>query len=346
MKNFSRLILLLTTYYLLPKNMSDLQNKAILITGGAGFIGSNIAEYLLQNGARRVRVLDNLQTGFLKNISPFLAQYPNFDFIEGDITDLDTCRRACEGMDIICHQAALGSVPRSIKEPQATVRANIDGFVNMVVAAKEAGIGRFVYASSSSVYGDEPNLPKVEHRIGKPLSPYAISKWSNEVFAQNFATLYQIDFVGFRYFNVFGRRQSPEGAYAAVIPIWVEAALTGQPAYINGQGQQTRDFTYIDNVVQINVKAMLSQRAEALNQVYNVGCGGRYSLLQLHEAIRVAAGSDLAPIFREPRAGDVQDSQANIDKARQLLDYQPLFDFEQGLAATVADMQKILAHNK
>jgi UDP-N-acetylglucosamine 4-epimerase len=312
----------------------SLSGKSILVTGGAGFIGSNIVEYLLRYGAKKVRVLDNLQTGFRENVDLF-ASHANFEFMEADIRNLDDCRAACVGIDIVCHQAALGSVPRSVKEPQATTANNIDGFVNMVVAAKEAGIKRFVYASSSAVYGDEPNLPKIESRIGRPLSPYAISKWSNEIFARNFGDLYGIDFIGFRYFNVFGQRQSPEGAYAAVIPLFVSAALSKTPAYINGDGSQTRDFTYIENVVQINIKAMLTENPAALNEVYNVGCGGRYSLLQLHSAISKAAGSDVPPIFRAFREGDIKDSQADISKAMQLLDYQPLFDFEQGLTALV-----------
>ena len=320
----------------------SLQDKSILVTGGAGFIGSNIVEYLLKYGCKRIVVLDNLSTGYYKNIAPFLAQYSNLEFIEGSITDLETCKKACQNIDIICHQAAMGSVPRSVAEPNVTVTNNIDGFVNMVLAAKEAGIKRFVYASSSSVYGDEPNLPKVEERIGKPLSPYAISKWSNEVFAQNFATLYGIDFIGFRYFNVFGQRQSPKGAYAAVIPLWVEAALKNQPAYINGDGTQTRDFTYVENIVQINILAMLTNNKAALNQVYNVGCGGRYSLIELHEAINKAAHKTMAPIHRDARVGDVQDSQANIDKAKMLLNYNPLFDFQEGLNETVKAMQQIL----
>ncbi len=324
-----------------------LADTAVLVTGGAGFIGSNICEYLLLHGARRVRVLDNLQTGFLSNIAPFLQQYPDrFEFLQGDISELEDCLRACEGMDLICHQAALGSVPRSVKEPQVTMRANVDGFVNMAVAAREKGIKRFVYASSSSVYGDEPNLPKIEERIGKPLSPYAISKWTNEILAQNFHTLYGIDFIGFRYFNVFGQRQSPEGAYAAVIPLFIAAALQGEQAYINDRGQQTRDFTYIENVVQINIRALFSQNTEALNQVYNVGCGGRYSLVELHSIIQeITQTQHLAPIFRAPRAGDVQDSQANIDKARRLLGYNPLFDFRTGLEETVKSLRAALAQN-
>lgn len=312
----------------------SLSDKSILITGGAGFIGSNIAEYLLRHKARRVVVLDNFLTGFRHNVEPFLSQ-TNYQFIEGDITNLNTCLQACEGIDIICHQAALGSVPRSVLEPYNTVKHNVDGFVNMVTAAREQGIRRFVYASSSSVYGDEPNLPKVEHRTGKPLSPYAITKLSNELFAANFSDLYKIDFIGFRYFNVFGPRQSPQGAYAAVIPLFIDACLRQQPAFINGDGKQTRDFTFVENVVQINVLAMLTQDPAALNQVYNVGCGGQYTVLELWETICEIVGNIYPPTFRANRQGDIRDSMADISKARNLLNYNPLFDFKQGLQLTV-----------
>jgi len=313
---------------------ADLSNKKILITGGAGFIGSNIVEYLLKYGAAKVRVLDNLNGGFLENLSTFTAN-PAFEFIEGDICDIDTCMQACEGIDIVCHQAALGSVPRSVKEPHLTTINNIGGFVNMVHAAHSKGIQRFVYASSSSVYGDEPSLPKREERIGAPLSPYAISKYSNELFAHNFATLYGMEFVGFRYFNVFGPRQSPQGAYAAVIPLFIDACLNDKPVYINGDGLQTRDFTFIENVVQINIKAMFSDDSAALNQVYNVGCGGRYNLLELFEGIRKAAAVEKLPTLRQYREGDIRDSQADISKAQNLLGYDPQFNFWEGLALTV-----------
>ncbi|MCP4443595.1 MAG: SDR family oxidoreductase [Aureispira sp.] len=320
--------------YNTPYHSGSLENKAILITGGAGFIGSNIAEYLLKYKAKRVVVLDNFLTGFRENLEAFMS-HPNFELIEGDITNLDTCLKACEGIDMICHQAALGSVPRSIKEPYATTVNNVDGFVNMVYAAHHHGIKRFVYASSSSVYGDEPNLPKIEHRIGTPLSPYAITKYTNELFANNFGDLYDMEFVGFRYFNVFGPRQSPKGAYAAVIPLFSDAALNGKDGFINGDGGQTRDFTFVENVVQINVKAMLTDNKEGLNQVYNVGVGGRYSVLQLWEGITKAAGTDQKPVHRDPREGDIRDSQADISKARNLLGYDPLFDFWKGLEITV-----------
>lgn len=320
----------------------SLADKTILITGGAGFIGSNIVTYLLKHQVGKVRVLDNFLTGYQSNVDPFLS-YDNYEFIEGDIRDLETCKNACEGVDMVCHQAAMGSVPRSIKEPYNTTAHNVDGFVNMAFAAYEAGIKRFVYASSSSVYGDEPNLPKVEHRIGKPLSPYAITKLSNELFAENFGRLYDMEFVGFRYFNVFGPRQSPKGAYAAVIPLFADACFNDKEIFINGDGGQTRDFTYVENVVQINIKALLTTNKEALNEVYNVGCGGRYSVLELCEGICKAAGvPDKKPIHREPRAGDIRDSQANISKAQNLLGYDPQFDFYQGLEQTVHSFKEAL----
>lgn len=321
--------------YKIPYHTESLKDKTILITGGAGFIGSNIVEYLLKYNVGKVIVLDNFLTGFKSNVEIF-KDYPNYQFIEGDIRDLEFCKKACEGVDIVCHQAAMGSVPRSIREPYNTTGHNVDGFVNMVFAAHQNGIKRFVYASSSSVYGDEPNLPKIEHRIGKPLSPYAITKLSNELFAENFGRLYEMEFIGFRYFNVFGPRQSPQGAYAAVIPLFSDACINDKPVYINGDGGQTRDFTFVENVVQINIKAMFTTNPEALNQVYNVGCGGRYSIMELFEGVKIAAGvPDKEPVFRAPRAGDIHDSQADISKAKSLLGYDPKFDFREGLKITV-----------
>lgn len=319
----------------------DLSQFSVLITGGAGFIGSNLVEYFLKYGAKKVRVIDNFLTGFRENLAPYM-DHPNFELIEGDISLLADCEKACEGMDAVCHQAALGSVPRSVAQPHLTTLHNVNGFVNMVHAAHQAGIKRFVYASSSSVYGDEPNLPKVEDRIGQQLSPYAITKYSNELFAKNFGDLYGMEFMGFRYFNVFGPKQSPKGAYAAVIPLFAEACLLGKTAYINGDGLQTRDFTFIENVVQMNVKALLTENPAAYNQVYNVGVGGRYSVLDLYEGIRKAAGSEQAPVHRESRAGDIRDSQANIEKAKTLLEYNPLFSFEEGLAITVQHFKQLL----
>ncbi|MCH2021421.1 MAG: SDR family oxidoreductase [Saprospiraceae bacterium] len=321
--------------YDIAYHSDSLEDKTILITGAAGFIGSNIVEYLLRHRVGKVIVLDNLLTGFKSNVDVF-ADFPNYQFIEGDIRNLETCKKACEGVDIICHQAALGSVPRSIKEPYATTGHNVDGFVNMVFAAKYHGIRRFVYASSSSVYGDEPNLPKVENRIGKPLSPYAITKLSNELFADNFAHVYDMEFIGFRYFNVFGPRQSSQGAYAAVIPLFVEACMKDGIAYINGDGGQTRDFTFIENVVQVNIKAMFTKNAAALNQVYNVGCGERYTILELFQGICNLAGkTEKKPLFQAAREGDIRDSQADISKVKKLLGYHPTIDLMKGLKLTL-----------
>jgi UDP-N-acetylglucosamine/UDP-N-acetylgalactosamine 4-epimerase len=319
--------------YTTAYHTSALNGKTVLITGGAGFIGSHIAQYLLEHGIKVV-VIDNFCTGFRENVDIFLNN-PNYTFIEGDISDLDTCFAACQGVDIICHQAALGSVPRSVKEPHNTTLNNVNGFVNMCVAARDSGIKRFVYASSSSVYGDEKTLPKVEHRIGNPLSPYAITKLSNELFATNFATLYGIDFIGFRYFNVFGPRQSPRGVYAAVIPLFVEACMKGEPAYLNGDGEMTRDFTFVENVVQMNVRAMCSENPDALNQIYNVGCNERISVKQLFELIREFTNGTNQAIHREARAGDIRDSLADISKAETLLHYKPLFKHREGLKITV-----------
>lgn len=321
--------------YEIPYHTTSLEEKTILITGAAGFIGSNIVEYLLKYKVKKVIVLDNFLTGFKANVEQFL-EHPNYQFIEGDIRDLEVCKKACEGVDIVCHQAAMGSVPRSVRQPYATTGHNIDGFVNMAFAAHHHGIKRFVYASSSSVYGDEPNLPKIEHRIGKPLSPYAITKLSNELFAENFGRLYDMEFIGFRYFNVFGPRQSPKGAYAAVLPLFADACMNDKEVFINGDGGQTRDFTFVENVVQINIKAMLTANPAALNEVYNVGCGGRYTVLELFDGIKQAAGvPDKTPIHRAPREGDIRDSQANISKAEKLLGYDPQFDFQKGLKITV-----------
>lgn len=324
-------------------SLVNLSDKSVLITGGAGFIGSNIVEYLLKYGIKKVRVLDNFLTGYPSNLNLF-KNNPAFEFIEGDICNIETCISACKDIDMVCHQAALGSVPRSVQEPHLTTLHNITGFVNMVHAANISGIKRFVYASSSSVYGDEPNLPKREDKIGIPLSPYAVTKYCNELFANNFAALYDMEFIGFRYFNVFGPRQSPEGAYAAVIPLFVDACLNGKDAYINGDGKQTRDFTFIENVVQINIKALFTDNPLALNQVYNVGCGGRYTVMDLFEGICKALQIDKKPILRASREGDIRDSQADITKAKKLLNYEPVFDFYKGLELTVEHF-KILYKN-
>lgn len=313
----------------------DLSKYSFLVTGGAGFIGSHITEYLLKNGAGKVRVLDNLATGFQKNIDLF-KDYDQFEFINGDIRDAEICKKACEGIDYVSHQAALGSVPRSINDPITSNDVNVGGFVNMLTAAKDAGVKTFVYASSSSVYGDEPNLPKVEERVGTPLSPYAVTKKANELYAEVFSQLYDINLVGYRYFNVFGPRQDPDGPYAAVIPLFVSGIMKDSKVYINGDGEQTRDFTFVDNAVQANVRGMLTQNKEAFGKVYNVAVGENFSVNFLYEEIRKMLGADKhEATYREPRAGDVRNSLADISLAQKNLGYQPTKRFLDGLQQTV-----------
>ncbi len=312
----------------------DISKSSFLVTGGAGFIGSHIVAYLLEHGAGKVRVLDNLTTGFSRNMDSF-RQYSSFEFIEGDIRDFETCRRACEDMDFVDHQAALGSVPRSIKDPVTTNSVNISGFINMLTAAKDASVRAFVYASSSSVYGDEPNLPKVEGRVGNPLSPYAVTKKTNELYAKVFGDLYGMRIIGLRYFNIFGPRQDPDGPYAAVIPLFIKGILNKEPVYINGDGLQTRDFTFVENAVQANIRGLLTSNEDAFGQVYNIAVGENFSVNFLFESIREILGIDHQPVYREPRAGDVRNSLADISKARKLLGYEPTQRFLDGLKETV-----------
>lgn len=320
--------------YNTPFHDKELSNTSFLVTGGAGFIGSNIVEYLLNYGAKKVVVLDNLSNGFYKNIEPFI-QNKSFQFVEGDIRDLQICKKACEGIDIVLHQAALGSVPRSINDPITSNAVNIDGFLNMLVAVKESGcVKRMVYAASSSTYGDSKKLPKVEDEIGKPLSPYAVTKYVNELYADVFAKTYGMELIGLRYFNVFGPRQDPKGAYAAVIPLFADAILKRKSATINGDGEQTRDFTFVENAVQANIKAAFADNPEAINQVYNVAVGDRTSVKQMYYILKNYAGSEIEPTFGPTRAGDVRDSLADISKAEKLLGYQPSVKFEEGLIIT------------
>lgn len=318
----------------------DISKSTFLVTGGAGFIGSHIAEYLLKNGAGKVRVLDNFMTGLQKNID-ILSVYDNFEFLNGDIRDPKVCVAACEGVDYVSHQAALGSVPRSVKDPITSNDVNVSGFVNMITAAKDAGVKSFVYASSSSVYGDEPNLPKVEERVGNPLSPYAVTKKTNELYANVFADLYSMKVIGFRYFNVFGPRQDPEGQYAAVIPLFVSGILNRTDVFINGDGEQTRDFTFVDNAVQANIKGMLTDNEDAFGKAYNVAVGENFSVNLLYNSIRELLDIDHNPIYREPRAGDIRDSLADISRAKTLLDYQPTKRFSEGLKQTVAYFKEV-----
>lgn len=315
-------------------HQNDLSEFTFLITGGAGFVGSNIVEYLLKYNAKEVRVLDNLSTGFLKNIEAFQS-LSNFKFIEGDITDYATCIDATKGVDYISHQAALGSVPRSIENPVATNKSNIDGFLNVATAARENGVKRMVYASSSSVYGNSPELPKVEAEIGQPLSPYAVTKLCNELYASVFADVYQQEIIGLRYFNIFGPRQSPEGAYAAVIPLFIEALNNSKSPMLNGDGKQSRDFTFVENAVQANIKALFTEKSEAFGEAFNVALNEEYDLLQLVEFLQKIIGNTTPPKHREDRLGDIRNSLADISKAKNLLDYQPMIRFQEGLKITV-----------
>ena len=316
-----------------------LKDRRVLVTGGAGFIGSNLVDSFLSSG-NSVVCLDNFSTGKRKNIEPFNSN-SRFKLIEGDIRNYADCIKATENIDIVFHQAALGSVPRSIKDPMTSTDVNIGGFVKMLFAAKESGIKRFIYAASSSTYGDHPDLPKVEDKIGSPLSPYAITKYADELFADNFAKTYGIDVVGLRYFNVFGRRQDPDGAYAAVIPKFMKMLMKYEVPVINGDGSVSRDFTYIDNVVQANHLAAVTENRAALNQVYNVAHGERTSLNQLFFFIRnLAAEYDrdiltIEPVYGPVRAGDIQHSLASIEKAKRLLYYSPAFNVEEGLKEAV-----------
>ncbi len=312
----------------------DLSALSFLVTGGAGFIGSHIAEYLLKNGAGKVRVLDNMVNGFHTNLD-VLKLYPAYEFIEGDIRDAELCNRACSGIDYVSHQAALGSVPRSIQEPANTNNVNVGGFVNILKAAVDNDVKRFVYASSSSVYGDDPRLPKTESYIGNCLSPYAVSKRTDELYAQVFATVYKMPVIGLRYFNIYGPRQDPDGAYAAVIPLFVKGIIHKTPVYINGDGEQTRDFTFVQNAVQVNVKAMLTDNQEAFNKVYNVAAGKNFSINNLYNAIRDHLKSSHAATYREPREGDVRNSLADISLAEKQLEYVPEIRFEEGLVQTI-----------
>lgn len=313
----------------------DLSQLNFLITGGAGFIGSNLVAYLLKNGAKKVRILDNLSTGYIDNIQEFL-DLPQVEFIQGDITDAETCLKACEGIDYVSHQAALGSVPRSLANPLNTNAHNVTGFLNMLWAVKEQKVKRLVYASSSSVYGDSPVLPKQEQQIGKPLSPYALTKFINEMYADVFARSYGTEAIGLRYFNIFGYKQSPKGAYAAVIPLFMQALSENKAPTINGDGEQSRDFTFVDNAVQANVKAMLSKHPEAANKVYNVACGERLSVKELFLMISEILGKDIEPIYGVARQGDVRNSLADISLARKFLGYEPSILAKEGLEKTVA----------
>lgn len=318
---------------------NTIEGKKILVTGGAGFIGSNLIERLLSLKASVV-CFDNFSTGKRQNIEPFLEN-PNFKLIEGDIRNLDDCRKACMSQEYVLHQAALGSVPRSINDPITSNDVNVSGFLNMLVAAKDAGVKRLIYAASSSTYGDSEALPKVEENIGKPLSPYAITKYVNELYADVFKKTYDFDTIGLRYFNVFGRRQDPNGAYAAVIPKFVQQLVEYQSPVINGGGEYSRDFTYIDNVVQMNLLAMTSSNEESVNEVYNVACGDRTTLNDLLEYLKEYLSEfdenirTVEAIYGPYRKGDVAHSLASIEKAEHLLGYKPEYSVKEGLKEAV-----------
>ena len=318
---------------------NKLNNKNILVTGGAGFIGSNLCEELINIGAN-VTCLDNFSTGFRENLDA-IKDHPNFKLIEGDIRNLEDCKVACENQDFVLHEAALGSVPRSINDPITSNDVNVGGFLNMLVAARDANVKRFVYAASSSTYGDSESLPKVEDVIGKPLSPYAITKYVNELYADVFKRTYDFDTIGLRYFNVFGRKQNPNGAYAAVIPKFVMQLMNHESPVINGGGEYSRDFTYIDNVILMNLLALTSDNSESVNQVYNTAFGERTTLNDLVSNLKEYLSdfdpkiADVEVIYGDYRKGDVPHSLASIDKAKKLLEYQPKHSMKEGLKEAV-----------
>jgi UDP-N-acetylglucosamine/UDP-N-acetylgalactosamine 4-epimerase len=314
------------------ENIKFPKGSKFLVTGSAGFIGSNLVEAILNLGYQ-VRGLDNLSTGKKENVEEFIYN-PNYEFIEGDIRDLDTCMKACKGIDYVLNQAAWGSVPRSIEMPLFYEEVNIKGTLNMMEAARQNGVKKFVYASSSSVYGDEPNLPKIEGREGNVLSPYALTKKVDEEYGKLYTKIYGLDTYGLRYFNVFGRRQNPEGAYAAVIPKFIRQLLNDEPPTINGDGKQSRDFTYIENVIEANLKACIAHH-EAAGQAYNIAYGGREFLIDIYHQLSNSLGKDIQPIFGPNRKGDIKHSNADISKAKEMLEYDPDWSFERGIEAAI-----------
>jgi UDP-N-acetylglucosamine 4-epimerase len=310
----------------------SLNNSTFLVTGGAGFIGSHLVEYLLKKGAGKVRALDNYSTGSPENIEVFLSD-PAFEMIEGDIRDLETCEKAVRGVEYVLHEAALGSVPRSINDPIKTNEVNVSGFLNVLVAARDANVKRMIYAASSSTYGDHAGLPKVEDQIGNPLSPYAVTKYINELYASVFSRTYGFHTYGLRYFNVFGPRQNPRGPYAAVIPLFIKAALQNQPASINGDGETSRDFTFVENVVQANIRALFAPIEK--HEVVNIACGGMTSLNELWQMISKNLDVDIAPLYGPQRTGDIKHSLASIEKAANLFGYHPHIEMKAGLNETI-----------
>lgn len=316
--------------------MSEGQN--VLVTGGAGFVGSNIVEFLLTQKCGKIRILDNLATGKMENIQHFLDTGNNIEFMYGDIANLETCRKAVCGMDVITHQAALGSVPRSVGDPLSSHIANVNGFLNILIAAKEHNVKRVVYASSSSVYGDHPVLPKVETNTGNVLSPYAATKAIDEIYAGVFTKCYGMECIGLRYFNIFGPRQDPNGAYAAVIPKFIQLMRQGKSPIINGDGSFSRDFTYVENAVMANVLALTTQNAECFGEAFNIGAGGQTSLLELVNVIQKTMQINIQPVFGSNRPGDIPHSNADITKAQTMLGYSPQINFEKGMEMLLTDV--------
>ena len=313
-----------------------MDNLNILITGGAGFIGSNIVEYLCKNKLyKKIRIVDNLSTGNKNNIKNFLEDYENIEFIYGDISNLELCRNVVKDMNVICHQAALGSVPRSVNDPLSSHISNVNGFLNILLSAKEEGIKRIVYASSSSVYGDHPILPKVEENLGNVLSPYAATKKIDEIYANVFTKCYDMECIGLRYFNIFGPRQDPNGPYAAVIPKFISLMEEGKSPIINGDGTFSRDFTYVENAVQSNILAMTIKNKKCYGENFNIGCGGQYNLNELIDILNRTLNLNIKPIYGPNRPGDIPHSNADISKARDMLGYKPLVLFEEGIIRTI-----------
>ncbi|MBS1635482.1 MAG: SDR family oxidoreductase [Bacteroidetes bacterium] len=326
------------------KSPVDISKMTFLVTGGAGFIGSNLAEFLLVNNAREVRILDNFSTGYRENLAGF-EKYKNFRLIEGDITNPEDCSLACDGADYVLHQAALGSVPRSIKDPVASNNVNVNGFLNMLQASVQHHVKRFVYASSSSVYGNDKTMPKTEMKTGELLSPYAVTKKANELYADVFAKTYGLEVIGLRYFNVFGPKQNINGPYAAVIPIFINELLSARSPSIFGDGTTTRDFTFVENVIQANLLAALTENKEAVNQIYNIAYGGTTSLNALFTKIAESVGSDIKPNYQPERKGDIKDSFADISKAKEKLGFKPTIEINKGLEITVSWYKAQLAKN-
>lgn len=313
----------------------QLTNKRILVTGGAGFIGSHITEYLLKNGVGFVRIFDNLSTGLRENIDHLLKQYKNLEFYYGDITNLDHCREAMQGIDLVCHQAAAGSVPKSMLNPLHYHNTNVTGFLNILEAVRENGVKRISYASSSSVYGDDEHLPKTEAVIGNQISPYAVTKYLDELYASMYCRLYGLECIGFRYFNVYGPRQRPDGAYAAVIPKFISSLSNGEAPTINGDGSYTRDFTYVDNVVRANVLALTTQNSACFGEAFNIGNCQKITILELYCSIQELMGVNISPNFGQARLGDVPHTLADISKAQNYLGYNPIVEMTEGLSKTV-----------